>query len=114
MSNGLSMSIVTLKPGKFLLSQISIISDISLPFPPMNLFDPTNYLYVQGNIYLDSTNYLHLQLNNYFDSTNYLYIQRITYIFNERIIFIQPTKYIYSTSIFSFNQIVIKYMVNEI
>ena len=43
-------------------------------------------------------------------------IQRIIYIFNEKIIFIQPIKYTYSANELKllFNQIVVKYMVNEI
>ena len=61
----------------------------------------TSYLYVQRIIYIfneiiifDSTNCLYIQRNNYFHLTNYLYIQRNNYFYS--------------------NQIVIKYMVNEI
>ena len=62
---------------------------------------------------IQRNNFTH-QRNNYFDSTNYLYIRRIIYISNEIIISIQQILLNEWIEVFLFNQIVIKYMVNEI
>ena len=63
------------------------IQQIIYIFNERNIFDSTNYLYIQRKDCFDSTNYSYIQRKNCFHSKNYLHIQPIIYGFNGELIF---------------------------